>query len=168
MARCRVGALGGASSTEGGVSSMEGGAAPGQCGSPAQVEAEADAGSSGIGSAREPLWGPRLRGEEASLGNEGSLLPGSVQCSLCPPTAPQRVIVPHSHGQRVGASSPVTSHTLSAGLKPCQLHTCFQFARVFALTFLTALVKERLSLRFPSRVTSLHRLEWRLKALGGA
>ena len=152
-----MGALGGVSSTEGGASSTEGGAAPGQCGSPAQVEAEADAGSSGIRSAREPLWGPRLGGEEASLGKEGGLLPGSVQCSLCPLAAPQRVSVSHSHGQQVGASSPVTSRTPSAGLEPCQLHTCFQFARVFALTFLTALVKERLSPRFLSCVTSLRR-----------
>lgn len=93
---------------------------------------------------RRPLQG-RRRGR----------LPGRVQHSPCPPAAPPRVSVLHGRGQRVGASS--------AGFEPCQLHTCFQFARVFALTFLTVLVKERLSPRFASRVT-----EARLKALGGA
>ena len=107
-------------------------------------------------STRAPV-GPQVGGRGGLSGEGGGLLPGSVQCSLCPLAAPQRVSVSHSHGQQVGASSPVTSRTPSAGLEPCQLHTCFQFARVFALTFLTALVKERLSPRFLSCVTSLRR-----------
>lgn len=144
----------------GGASSMEGGAAPGQCRSPAEAEAEArmpwqlgyqvsmrgPCGALGC-EERRPLQGRR----EGPAPREGpALTPARLQL-------PHGSVSPPGCGQRVGACQQDSSLPAAHVFPVC---TCVSLE---FLTFLTVLVKERLSPRFASRVT-----EARLKALGGA
>lgn len=114
-------------------------------------------------STRTPV-GPRVGGR-GGLSREGGGPASGERPALTLP-APSSPTGQCSAWPRAAGGRSVASRPPSAGREPCQPHTCFPRARVFALAF--ALVKERRSPRFLSRVTSLHRLEWRLKALGGA
>lgn len=107
--------LGGASSTKGSSRAAR---------VPCRGRCRDAGGSLGVRSAREPLWGPRSGGEEASPGKEGGLLLGSVPHSLCLPLAPPRVSVPRDRGQRVGAPSPAARHQQGTHVFPVCTCVC--------------------------------------------